>query len=132
MTTFDDAAVERAAQEIAKSLQYIAPKIPIAEIIVNARELAKRALEAAQVKPSWPTDESVRLAYGHNDDLDHSDLDTDRGYLRDAFLADPIIKAATAEVVGLRGDFGWDDMTDTQQDLANALRDAGLLEAVNV
>lgn len=59
---------------------------------------AEKVLEAADREPTWPTDESLRLAGGFyaNDVPDEEH----RQALREAMLADPIIKAAVACVRG--------------------------------
>lgn len=61
---------------------------------VDYDDLAWFVLEAADRVPLWPTDESVRIAYGDYDVPD--DMTERRGKLRAALVADPIIKAAVA------------------------------------
>ena len=64
----------------------------------NHEMLARRVLEAADREQQWPTDESMRIAWGEDASLD----DEWRTYLRAAFLADPIIKAAVRQAAAIR------------------------------
>lgn len=59
----------------------------------SAERWARDVLEAADHEPpKWPTDESVHCVHRPEDE----EWEESRQYLREALLADPIIKAAVA------------------------------------
>lgn len=96
----------------------------------SPESIVRAVLKAADAppKPTWPTDQSTRKSSitGLGEPPGTEDFETQRRYLRDAMLADPIIKAAIAYRDTWRGQSTVSTLGTAGVKLMGAVNEAGL------